>query len=148
MYFPFFPPDAKPINQKVAIGSYEGEMVLFNYIGAFFTCKEDDKAGIRLAQAILKINKLASAPEIAAVFEVNRSTVNRNVKIYKATGPPGFIDDRTDRAPYKFIQEKQLLAQEMLDKGFTIGEIEAELEISYPCIRGGVALKGFIKKIR
>ncbi|MCF6248974.1 MAG: hypothetical protein L3J69_16690 [Desulfobacula sp.] len=60
---------------------------------------------------------LATPSELARALCVNQTTVSRNVQLYKDKGPEGFIDNRSDRSPYKFTQKKQQTVKRLLDEG-------------------------------
>ncbi len=137
------PENIKPLNENVAIQRCDGEIILLTATGPFFTCRENDKVGIRLAQANLRQSKLATATQIASAFNVNRTTVNRNLNIYLKNGAAGFIDDRSDRKPYKLDSKKQCLIQDILNEGHTVQTAAKEAGVTHGCIRYAIK-KGII----
>ena len=104
------------------------EIVFFTASGPVYSFQENDKFAKRLGQGIVVSLELATPSKLAKALGVNQTTVSRNVQIYKDKGPEGFIDNRTDRNPYKFTKSKQQVVKRLLDKGSTITAAAAEVE--------------------
>ena len=137
-YIPYIPENATFINRKIAREITDDQVVLLTATGPFYICRNDDKLGIRLAQGIIVSANLASPTELAKAIGVNQTTVSRNAKTYKDKGPAGFIDDRSDRGPYKFTTEKQTIVKRMLDTGSTILQAAEEVGISEGSVRAAL----------
>ena len=91
-----------------------------------------------MGQGIVVSLNLVTPSKLAKALGVNKTTVSRNVQIYKDKGPEGFIDNRSDRSPYRFTKEKQQIVKRLLDKGSTITAAAAEVEVSEGCVRTAI----------
>lgn len=92
---PYVPKTAVPINEKLAMDKENGKICFCSLIGPVYTCKEDDKPALRLAQGMLISLNLATAIELSKALGVNRSTVTRNFNIYESHGMAGFVNKIT-----------------------------------------------------
>jgi hypothetical protein len=144
-YTPHTSKNTTLINDKIAMDSDDEQVVFFTATGPFYSFKKNDKFAKRLAQGIIVSLNLAKPTELARVLDVNQTTVSRNVQIYKAKGYEGFIDDRSNRSPYKFTKEKQRIVKRLLDKGSTITAAATEVGISEGCVRTAIR-NGLIKR--
>ena len=129
------PEKATPINETIAMDSSNDEVIFFSATGPFYSYRKGDKMGQRLAQGIIVSQGLANSNQLANAMSINQSTVYRNAEIYRKHGAAGFIDDRSNRSPYRLIKEKQRLVKSLLDKGSSIVAAAKQVGVSEGCIR-------------
>jgi len=134
-YIPYSSKNTTRINEKIAMDSDDDQIVFFSATGPVYSFRKNDKFAKRLGQGIIVSLGLAKTSEIAKALGINRTTVLRNVRIYKNHGPAGFIDKKSERSPYKFSKEKQQIVKHLLDKGSTITAAAAEVGVSEGCVR-------------
>jgi hypothetical protein len=143
--FPYTSKDTTYINDIMAMDRRDEGIVFFTASGPVYSFQENYKFAKRLGQGIVVSLNLATPSELAKALCVNQTTVSRNVQIYKDKGPEGFIDNRSDRSPYKFTKKKQQIVKRLLDEGSTITAAAAEVEISEGCVRTAIR-NGFIER--
>ncbi len=136
--FPYTSKNTIYINDILAMDRRDDEIVFFTASGPVYSFQENDKFAKRLGQGIIVSLNLAKPTELAKALGVNQTTVSRNVQLYEDKGPEGFIDNRSNRSPYKFTKEKQRIVKHLLDKGSTIIAAAAEVEVSEGCIRTAI----------
>lgn len=144
-YIPYTSKNTTRINEKIAMDSNEDQIVFFSATGPVYSFRKNDKFAKRLGQGIIVSLGLAKPREIAKALGINKTTVSRNVQIYKDKGAKGFIDNRSDRSPYKFTKEKQQIVKHLLDKGSTITAAAAEVGVTEGCVRTAIR-NGLIKR--
>ena len=143
--FPYTSKNTTYINDILAMDRRGEEIVFFTASGPVYSFQENDKFAKRLGQGIVVSLELATPSKIAKALGVNQTTVSRNVQIYKDKGPEGFIDNRTDRSPYRFTKSKQQVVKRLLDKGSTITAAAAEVGVSEGSVRRAI-LNGLIER--
>lgn len=143
--FPYTTKDTTYINDILAMDRRGEEIVFFTASGPVFAFHENDKFAKRLGQGIIVSLELATPSKLAKALGINQTTVSRNVQIYKDKGPGGFIDNRSDRNPYKLTKAKQQVVKRLLDEGSTIMTAAAEVEVSEGCVRRAIR-KGLIER--
>ncbi len=142
---PFLPKSAQIINDHVALYRHDGQIEFYTASGPIFSCMEDDRYGLRLAQGILIKDTTLTCAQLAKALGVNRTTVYRNSQTYAQNGASGLIMDRSNREAYKLKGEKLKEVQTLLDQGFSMNAAAKAVSISYGCIRNAVR-KGTIKR--
>jgi hypothetical protein len=143
---PLLPEGAKAVNSNIAIFRSQGEISFFNASCAIFTCSEDDRYGIRLAQGVLCAANAVRAAQLARALGVNRSTVSRNKAIYEHGGAQGLIADSGQRRAYKLEAEKIKTAQSLLGKGLALRKIAEAVGVTEGCIRYGIKKGSLVRK--
>ncbi len=146
-YIPYCSKNTTPINEKIAMDSDDEQVVFFSATGPVFSFQKNDKFAKRLAQGILVSLELASVTEVSKALDLNRTTVLRNFNIYKEKGPEGFIDNRSNRSPYKLTKEKQQIVKSLLDKGATLAVAADEVGVSDGCIRRAIKHGLIVRKV-
>ena len=146
-YIPYCSKSSTPINEKIAMDSDEKEVVFFSATGPFYSFKKDDNFSKRLAQGTLVSLGLASVTEVSKAIGVNRTTVLRNFNIFKEKGPEGFIDNRSNRGPYKLTKEKQQVVKRLLDEGATLAVAADEVGVSDGCVRRAIRHGLIVRKV-
>jgi len=144
-YLPFLPKNAVIISENLALVRDEDQMVFYNASGSIYSCSENDKDAIRIAQAMFVELKITRPKALAKTLRVNQSTVHRNRKKYKEGGVEAFKGKKRQRAPYAFKGENRIKGQEYLDKGVTIRTTAKKLEVSEGAIRYAIK-KGILKR--
>ncbi len=146
-YIPYSSKNTTPINEKIAMDSDDEQVVFFSATGPVYSFRNNDKFAKRLAQGIIVTLGLATIAELAKALGINRTTVLRNVQKYKKKGPEGFINDQSNRGPYKLNKEKQQIVKRLLDKGSTITTVAAEVGVSEGCVRRAIRKGLIVRKI-
>lgn len=135
---PFLPKGAQIINDHVALYRHDGQIEFYTASGPIFSCREDDRYGLRLAQGILIKDTTVTCAQLAKALGINRTTVYRNSQTYAQTGASGLFMDRSDRGAYKLKDEKLKKAQALLDQGISMNAAAKAVSVSYGCIRKAV----------
>ena len=146
--FPYNSKNTTYINDILAMDRRGKEIVFFTASGPVYSFQENDKFAKRLGQGIIVSLSLATPSKLAKALGINQTTVSRNVQIYKNKGAKGFIDNRSDRSPYKFTKEKQQIVKHLLDKGFTITAAADEVGVSEGCVRTAIRNNLIKRKIK
>lgn len=137
---PLFPPDAKPVNDKLAFAKNDGTIIFYNSSGPIHSVREDDHLGLRIAMGMLVDLKLANTTELADALGCHNSTVGRNAKILSEQGIKGF--ERKERSgpkgAHKLKGDLLKRAQELLDARTPKKTAARELGISDTAIREAI----------
>ena len=144
-YLPFLPKNAVIISENLALVRDEDQMVFYNASGSIYSCSENDKDAIRIAQAIFVELNIARPKALAKALRVNQSTVHRNRTKYKEGGVEAFKWKKRQRALYAFKGENCIKGQEYLDKGVSIRTTAKKLEVSEGAIRYAIK-KGILNR--
>jgi len=145
-YLPFLPRNAVIISDKLALVQDKGQLFFYNASGSIYSCSENDKDAIRIAQAMFVELKIAPPKALAEALGVNQCTIHRNRKKYKKNGVEAFRRKRRQRAPYTLKGKSRIKAQEYLDKGVSIRSTANNLEVSEGAIRYAIK-KGILKRV-
>jgi len=113
----FLPKDAIIVGRNLAVIRQHGRVELANASGPIYTCAEDDRLGLRLAQGMFSELKLAGPTALARALGVDQSTVHRNRAAYRAGGVEALQETRGPRGAYRLTEDKRVQAQELLDAG-------------------------------
>ena len=116
----FLPKDAIIVGRNLAVVRQHGRVELANASGPIYTCAEDDRLGLRLAQGMFSELKLASPTALARALGVDQSTVHRNRAAYRAGGIEALQETRGPRGAYKLTEDKREQAQHLLDAGHSL----------------------------
>ena len=142
---PYLPEGAQTINAHVALYRHNGQIEFYTASGPIFSCAENDRYGMRLAQGIIIKETSVTPAQLAKALGINRSTVYRNSKIYDQAGAAALIIDKGNREAYKLKGEKLKEVQMLLDQGFSINATARKVNVSIGCIRYAIE-KGTIKR--
>ena len=116
----FLPKDAILVGSNLAVLRQPGRIELANASGPIYTCAEDDRLGLRLAQGMFSELKLASPTALAHALGVDPSTVHRNRAAYRSGGVEALQETRGARGAYKLTADKRQQAQALLDAGHSL----------------------------
>jgi len=123
----------------LAIHFDEEYMVAYSAADPIYSCPLDDRAGMRLAAAMLSQQKLAPDTALAAALGINRETVRRNRQQLAAGGVEAMSSgSRGPRGPYKLKEPLRLRAQQRLDEGWTVTRAAKEVGVSEGTLRGAI----------
>ena len=142
---PFLPKGTQIINEHVALYRHDGQLEFYTASGPIFSCREEDRFGLRLAQGILIKDTTVTCAQLAKALGINRSTVYRNSQTYARSGAAGLMMDRSNRGPYKLKGEKLKKVQSLLDQGSSVYAAAKAVSVSHACIRDAIC-KGRIKR--
>jgi hypothetical protein len=142
---PFLPEGAQIINTHVALYRHDGQVEFYTASGPIFSCAENDRYGLRLAQGILIKETSVTPAQLAKALKINRSTVYRNSKTYTQAGAAGLLIDKGNREAYKLKGEKLKKVQTLLNQGCSINAAAKKVDVSIGCIRYAIR-KGTIKR--
>ena len=126
---PIFPTSCTAITQELAFEQREGTVYYFNGHLPVFSHPVDDIASFRFFTSQLISNGNASQGEIARAFGVPLVTVKRSCKKLRDEGAAGFFRPAEPRQGHKLTDERIARAQAMLDEGFSVPAIGAELGV-------------------
>jgi transposase-like protein len=116
----FLPEGAVIVGRNLAVLRQPGRVELLNASGPIYTCAEDDRVGLRLAQGMFSELKLAGPTALARALGVDQSTVHRNRAAYRAGGVEALQETRGPRGAYKLSEDKRVQAQALLDAGHSL----------------------------
>ncbi len=127
------------MSSRLAIYFDEEYMVAYSAADPIYSCRFDDRAGMRLAAAMLSQQKLAPDTALAAALGINRETVRRNRQQLAAGGVEAMSSGpRGPRDPYKLKEPLRLRAQQRLDEGWTVTRAAKEVGVSEGTLRGAI----------
>jgi transposase len=146
-YIPFLPEGAEPINDHVAIFRHDEKIEFFTASGPIYSCRESDLYGFRLAQGIIVTQTETTPAEFAKAFNINRTTVYRNLNKYQQDGPAAlFIDKKRNRKAYKLNGKAKRLVQALLNKGYSLKAAAKQADITEGSIRYAIKQGRIVKK--
>lgn len=142
---PLLPEGARILSDNLAICRENDKTVFYNSSGPIFTYRKGDKVSIRIAEAMFCELNLVSPSILAEALGVHQSTVFRNRNKYKQAGASALKDCARSRKPHKLTDEYLPHAQELLEKGFTNGQVAEEFGVVEGTIRHAIK-KGRLHK--
>ena len=93
------PPDAQIISSRLAIVVDGERMVAYSAADPIYSCRLDDRVGMRLAAGMLSQMRLAPDTALAAALGVNRETVRRNRNLLAQGGVEAVHTRRAPESP-------------------------------------------------
>ena len=117
---PLLPEEAVTLGPRLAVIETPEELVFVNASGPLMSCSRNDATAKRYLGAVLMAQGLATAEDLAAVFGTHRSTLFRNLKLYREGGLEAIRDGRGHGAPrraHKLTDEVLAVSQACLDQG-------------------------------
>lgn len=126
---PIFPASCTAITDELAFEQREGTVYYFNGYLPVFSHPAEDLASFRFFTSQLISNGSASQSQIASAFGVPLVTVKRCCKKLREEGAAGFFRPAAPRQGHKLTGERIAGAQAMLDEGFGVPAIGAELGV-------------------
>jgi len=136
---PLLPADAQEISSSLAILHDADHIVLFNAAGPIFSCRRDDRIGLRLAAVTVVQQGLAQPTAMAKALSMHRATLLRDVRKFTASGVEGLVDRRRGpKGPHVLTPEVQRRAQKMLDQGESIRGTASSVGVSERGLRHAI----------
>lgn len=138
---PLLPADAQEIGKSLAIVRDEKQkrIVLFNAGGPIFSCRQDDRMGLRLAAVTVVEQRLASSTAVARALSVDRTTLFRSRRKFAESGIAGLVEKRRGpKGPHALTAAVQRRAQKMLDRGESIRGTAASVGVSERGLRHAI----------
>lgn len=128
---PLLPQDAQEINDSLAILNDGERIVFFDAAGPIFSCRSDDRTGVRLGTVTMIQQGLAGVTEMARALSVHRATISRDLRRFEKNGVQGLVEKRRGpKGPHVLTLEVQRRAQEHLDRGDSIRSTAASVGVS------------------
>jgi transposase-like protein len=131
----FLPEGAIIVGKRLAVVHQHGQVAFANASGPIYTCAEDDRLGLRLAQGMFSELNLAGATALARALGVDQSTVHRNRAAYREGGVQALSEERGPRGGYKLTEDKRAHAQELLDAGRSARAVAKAVGVSEGTVR-------------
>ena len=136
---PLLPADAQEISSSLAILHDADQIVLFNAAGPIFSCRRDDRIGLRLAAVTVVQQGLAKPTAMANALSMHRATLFRDLRKFTASGVEGLVDKRRGpKGPHALTPEVQRRAQKMLDQGESIRGTATSVGVSERGLRHAI----------
>ena len=126
---PIFPASCTAITDELAFERRDGSVYYFNGHLPVFSHAVDDLASFRFFTSQLISNGSASQSQISQAFGVPLVTVKRYCKKLREEGGAGFFGPVAPRQGHKLTEERLAQAQAMLDEGWSVPAIGAELSV-------------------
>jgi Transposase protein len=136
---PLLPAEAREVGDSLAI-LHDGErIVLFNAAGPIFSCRRDDRIGLRLAAVTVVEQGLARPSAVAKALSVHRTTLFRDARKFAESGVVGLVEKRRGpKGPHALTPEVQRRVQKMLDRGESIRGTAASVGLSERGLRHAI----------
>lgn len=148
---PIFPAGSVAITEELAVEQRAGQVVYLNGHLPVFSHEAEDLASFRLFTTQLIINGTATQGQIVQAFGVPLTTVKRCVKRYRQRGAEAFFKPPAKRQGSRLTAERLVQAQGLLDQGWSVPRISAELGVLATTLHKAIddgRLKQFKKKTR
>ena len=137
---PVLPPAARIVSPRLAILLDDHQLVAFGGSDPIYTCRRDDRDGIRLAAGMLSHLKLAGVQALADALEVSRETVRRNRELFAKGGVDAVRSlPRGPKGPHKLTEAVRVRAQRYLDEGWAVRRTARELGLTEGTLRHAIA---------
>lgn len=118
---PLLPPEAQEVGDSLAILDDGERIVFFNAAGPIFSCRRDDRTGLRLGAVTVVEQRLARATAVARALSLHRTTLFRDARRFAAGGVEGLFEKRRGpKGPHALTPEVRQRAQKLLDGGDSI----------------------------
>lgn len=136
---PLLPTDAQEVSDSLAIQHGEERVVFFNAAGPFFSCRRDDRTGLRVAAVTVIEQGLAGPTAVADALSLHRSTLHRDLRKFEEEGVGGLVEKRRGpRGPHALTPRVQQRAQELLDQGQSIRRTAGDIGLSEGGLRHAI----------
>ena len=139
---PLLPADAQEVGDSLAILRDEKEqrIVFFNAGGPIFSCRQEDRTGLRLAAVTVIEQGLAGPTAVAEALAIHRTTLLRDRHKFAENGVAGLVEKRRGpKGPHTLTPAVQRRAQKMLDRGESIRGTAGTVGMSESGLRHAIA---------
>ncbi len=128
---PLLPVNARKLNDSLAILHDDERLVFFNAAGPIFSCRADDRTGLRLGAVTMLEQGLVRLTVLAEALGMHRSTLYRHVRSFEEHGVEGLVEGRRGpKGPRTLTPDVQQRAQALLDRGQSIRSTAAAVGMS------------------
>jgi len=138
---PLLPAAAHQVGDSLAILHDEKEkrIVFFNAGGPIFSCRQDDRTGLRLGAVTVVEQGLAKSTAVAKALSLHRATLFRDRRKFVESGVAGLVEKRRGpKGPHALTPKVQRRAQKMLDRGESIRGTAASVGVSQSGLRHAI----------
>lgn len=118
---PLLPHGAREISDSLAILDDGVSIVFFNAAGPIYSCRSDDRTGIRLGAVTVLKQGLAGPSAVAEALSLHRTTLFRDVRKHDEYGVTGLLEKRRGpKGPHALTPDVTRRAQKLLERGDSI----------------------------
>jgi len=133
------PPTAYIVSPRLAIDRDGEQLVAYSASDPIYTCRLDDRDGIRLAAGMLSHLRLGGVQALADALGVSRELVRRNRKLFAEGGVEAVRSRKTGpKGAHRFTGPLRTRAQRCLDQGGTIRGAAKEVGLSEGTLRHAI----------
>ena len=143
---PVLPPGARIVSSRLAVVLDDEQLVAYSAADPIYTCRLDDRHGMRLAAGMLSQLRLAPDTALAEALEMTRETVRRNRQLLTEGGVEA-VGCRAGgpREPYKMKEAVRRRAQGLLEQGGSVNRTAKEVGMTEGALR---SMRGLVSRIR
>ena len=136
---PLLPPSAQEVGDSLAILNDGEHIVFFNAAGPIFSCRNDDRTGLRLGAVTAIQQGLAGVTALAKALSLHRTTLFRDVRKFEEKGVEGLVAKRRGpKGPHTLTLEVRRRVQRRLDRGDSIRSTAAAVGVSERGLRHAI----------
>ena len=136
---PLLPANAREISASLAIADDGEHVVFFNAAGPIYSCRKEDRTGLRLGAITVVELELAGPTAVANALGLHRTTLFRDGCKFSESGVEGLMQKRRGpKGPHALTPEVQRRAQELLDRGDSIRTTAASVGVSERGLRHAI----------
>ena len=133
------PPAARIVSPRLAILLDDEKLVAYSASDPIYTCRRDDRDGIRLAAGMLSHLRLAGVQALAEALGVSRETVRRNRKLFAEGGVEAVRSRKTGpKGAHKLTDPLRARAQRCLDQEWSIRATAKEVGVVEGTLRHAI----------
>ena len=133
------PPTAHIVSARLAIHRDGEHLVAYSASDPIYTCRLDDRDGIRLAAGMLGHLRLAGVQALADALGVSRELVRRNRKLFAEGGVEAVRSRKTGPKDAHILKGPlRTRAQRCLDRGWTIRATAREVGVVEGTVRHAI----------
>jgi acetolactate synthase small subunit len=136
---PLLPIGAREISDSLAILDDGEHTVFFNAAGPIYSCRSDDRTGLRLGAVTVIQQGLAGVTAMGRALCLHRTTLFRDVRKFEGNGVKGLVEKRRGpKGPHTLTPDVQRRAQKRLDRGDSIRSTAASVGVSERGLRHAI----------
>lgn len=137
---PLLPPEALEIGDSLAIHKDGERIVFFNAAGPIFSCRCDDRTGVRLGAVTMVEQGWARPTALAKAIGVHRTTLFRDTRRFAECGVEGLVAKRRGpRGPHALTPQVRRRVQRLIDRGESIRGAAGRVGLSERGLRHAIA---------
>jgi hypothetical protein len=136
---PLLPQNAREISPSLAILDDGERVVFFNAAGPIYSCRKEDRTGLRLGAVTVVAQELAGPTAVAEALGLHRTTLFRDARRFADSGVDGLVEKRRGpKGPHALTPEVQRRAQDLLDRGTSIRATARSVGVSESGLRHAI----------